>query len=135
MAAKKQNKVTERLGLEPMSRKPTLKEYAERRATLVRKIESGKLKGILLQRAKEYVASIDYRVKKKRGEPINPKASLTRRAKASIAKAKAQLNAGQMQLPNFLSQMNLVRIEEMVADRIVKSLLAEMRANLSKKVS
>ena len=135
MAAKKQNKVTERLGLEPMSRKPTLKEYAERRATLVRKIESGKLKGILLQRAKEYVASIDYRVKKKRGEPINPKASLTRRAKASIAKMKAQLDAGQMQLPNFLSQMNLVRIEEMVADRIVKSLLAEMRANLSKKVS
>lgn len=133
MAAKKKlNHVTERLGLTPMSRKPTFNEYAERRAVLVRKIESGKLKGILLQRAKEYVASLDFRVRKKRGEKAPTKAE--RKAEKSRAKAKAALDAGQMLLPNFVKSLDVPRIEELVAERVAQLIAAQLNAKLKKAV-
>lgn len=117
MKAKRKNQVTKRLGLKPMPRIPTIKAYEERRALLVKKLASGKLQGILKQRAHEYVYSIDFKLRKMRGQP-----SLRHRA----ANNNQQAARNQLALPGFLRGEQLVKFDEMIANRVEREVKRQL---------
>lgn len=100
----KKRNVSKQLGLKPMSGKATVKDYQERIKTLQRKIGSGNLRGILLQRAHEYIRSAQFRIRKMQGIQAR-----------SMDRTPA---AQQLSLPGMLSQLSIVRIEELIAEKL-----------------
>ncbi len=85
----------------------TAKSLFAEAAKVKKEIESGKLKGKKLQAAKYKYGNLMYRGRK--------------REKAVIAKLK-----NQPFLPEFLKQMDVVRIEEMVAQKVFDSIRAQI---------
>lgn len=119
---KRKNHVSKRLGLSPMPRVPSIKAYEERRALLVKKLASGKLQGILKQRAHEYVYSIDFRLRKMRGISSKP----------ARVKQRAQRDArNQLSLPGFLRGEQLVKFDEMIANRVAREVSRQLRSRES----
>lgn len=94
----------------------TKQELLKIAADLTKKIESGKLKGKALHKAKKRA----YWAKWRAGE-VGQRYVKGSNAKPRKSKAKA-FNKDQGILPGFLSQLNTVRIEELVAERMFNAL-------------
>jgi len=101
---KSQVAVLKKLGLKPMPKNATVADYEKRKEILRKKIASGKYRGHLLHRCHSYIWSADYRIRQ-----------LTGVGKIRGAK---KINLNQPMLPNFIKQLDMVRIEEMVAERL-----------------
>lgn len=84
----------------------TVKSMMDEAAAVKKKIDSGKLKGKALQSAKYRHANLLYRARKRQ-------------------KVQAAIPKGQGYLPSFLKQMDTVRIEELVAQKIFEQFQKE----------
>ncbi len=104
----KRIQVAKKLGLKPMPKGATISDWKARVAELQAKIKSGKYQGHLLRRCHTYINGANYQIRKLQG------------IKAS------KFNANQAMLPNFTKQLDVVRIEEMVAERLFTQLRAEL---------
>lgn len=146
-------KVAEKLKLKPLPAKPTLAAYRARRAELEKAVASGKVKGKLLQRAQEYIRATDFRIRKlqqadqmpsdaKRGlkptsiAPVIQKLATAAQEPVQNPKAKRagkKAHPDQMQLPGFLQGLDLVRIEELIAERIADEKMKLVHAALEER--
>jgi hypothetical protein len=87
-------------------------EMIAKATTLQKQIDKGQIKGkVTVRRAKKYINHLNWMVKQ-------PKTKL--KAKRSVKKN--SFNPDQGFLLNFLPQQSLVRIEELVADKMFKQL-------------
>lgn len=90
--------------------------YAKKAKELKTKLDSGKLKGKALENAKKYYYWASWKAKQ-------PKVKKTAKVTKGKPKNKqVRFDPKQGILPNFLSQLNTVRIEEMVAERIFQAI-------------
>jgi len=87
-----------------------LKEAAQ----IKKQIEAGEFKGKKLQSAKYKVAGLRYRANKK-------------------IKERGEIAAVQQTLPNFLGQVDMVRIEELVLKRVVDELARQALTEIKDK--
>ncbi len=134
-------KVAQKLNLKPLPAKPTLAAYRARRAELVKIVDSGKVKGKLLQRAQEYIRATDFRIRKiQNAKPTSIAPVIEKLATAAAAPVKnPKVRAGkkshpdQMQLPGFLQGLDLVRIEELIAEKIADEKMKLVHAALEER--
>lgn len=95
-------------------------------AKIEKQIKSGKITGKkTLKSAKYKMYNLRYRagqLDKKSKAASEPKAKAVKAVKTKKVKASKLSNPDQGILPNFLSQMNMVRIEELVADRVFQAI-------------
>ncbi|CAB4150004.1 hypothetical protein UFOVP558_58 [uncultured Caudovirales phage] len=106
-------------------------------AKIQKQLESGKLKGKAIQKAKYRMYNLRYRAgqkAKKANAASEPKGKITKAEikkigktvgptlAAASKKAMAKFNKDQGFLPGFLQQMNMVRIEELIADKIFNAI-------------
>lgn len=87
-------------------------ELLKKRNELEKKLK-GKLSKLTRRRAMKYINHIDYQLRQMKG--------LSAKAK----RRQEMLENGQMHLPNFLSQMSTVRIEELVAEKLAKMIFSK----------
>lgn len=99
---------SELLGLKTLGRKPTGRDYLERSKELEAKIKSGKLSASLERRAKSYYWQC-LRMARKMGA-LPPKS----------------FNPNQPMLPGMISQLDFVRIEELIAEKVARSISADI---------
>lgn len=92
------------------------KEVLLKRADDLReRLDNGKIKGnVQRRRAQKYIANLRWKARQKDLTTIRVKTK--------------RVTPGQGFLPSFLSQVNLVRIEELIADRIFKQIESELAA-------
>lgn len=90
-------------------------QYAREARSVKKVIDSGKLKGKSLNNAKSKYHYLDRRAKGIVYERPSKKSAAPRRKKHQVVK-------GQGFLPAFLNQMDVVKIEELVSERIFKAI-------------
>lgn len=91
-------------------------ELLKQSAKLLKDVESGKIRGTEKKfRARKKAAHLKWQAKQ---------VSSTKAKKTSKTKiAKREFDASQGFLPNFLKSMNMVRVEELVAEKLFRTLL------------
>lgn len=94
-------------------------------ADLTKKIDSGKLKGKALHKAKKRVYWAKWRAGKVGQQHVKGATSKPRKSKAK------PIIKEQGILPGFLSQLNTVRIEELVAERMFNALAENLKLSIS----
>ena len=128
--------------------KVTAKQLVERMRASQKAVDSGKLKGWPLQQAKNNVTSIRYRLKKlKSPKPVNvktkkssdpkiPLVTIKAKRKTKVAKSapKHQFVQEQGFIPGFLKMMNMVKIEEMVAQKLFNEIKAQLEGLTAREV-
>jgi hypothetical protein len=91
-----------------------------------KQIDSGKISGkATLKKAKYKMYNLRYRagqISKKSKAASEPKAKEVKAVKTKKVKASKLANPDQGILPGFLSQMNMVRIEELVAEKVFSAI-------------
>lgn len=102
--------------------------HLERIKTLKKRLATGKLSPKLAQRCEEYIRSSEFVLRK-----IDGKAPAAKPAKKSPKAAAPKIDFKQGILPNFLSQLNTVRIEEMVAERIFHAIATNIQGVVATK--
>lgn len=103
-----------------MAKVQAVREMMKEADQIKKKIDSGKLKGKALQAAKYRYYNLRYRANKK--------------VKAETSKRK-QLLSKQAFLPEFLSQMSMVRIEELVAEKVFNEVKKTLVVKTTRKAS
>lgn len=99
--------------------KRTAKSMNQEADQLSASLEAGKVKGAkAIQKAKYKIGNLRYRARKK--------------LKSLSDKSADSAKAGQLHLPGILSQLNMVRIEELVAERIAKTMRKQIRLQAEK---
>lgn len=112
----------------------TKKEVLDEMNVLQKQIESGKIKGKdKLYKARKKVAWLRWKAKKMangKGKVHSKDVMTIVRRKQPARFIQVQNNVEKLKeqsfLPNFLKQMNVVRIEEMVADKLFKEIKAQL---------
>lgn len=97
------------LGLKTLGRNPSGRDYIERSKELETKIKSGKLSAALEKRAKSYYWQC------------------LRMARKLHALPPKSFNPNQPMLPGMISQLDFVRIEELIAEKVASSLASEIK--------
>lgn len=93
-------------------------ELLKRAKKVKAKIDRGNLKGTALKKARGQYYNLNYRASKANMTEVHAR----RKPRISKRGRKHEFVPEQGFLPSFLSQQSLVRIEEMVANRIFESL-------------
>lgn len=107
--------VSKKLGLKKMPKGATIADWKARIAELQAKIKSGKYQGHLLRRCHTYINGARYQIRQLQG----------------VKTVKANINQGI--LPNFTKQLDVVRIEEMIAERLFAQLKNDLAIGTKKK--
>lgn len=110
---KRKNRLLARLGVDHLPPRPTVRDYEARIDLLTRKAKSGKYQGVLLRACHKYIGDMKWRIRKANGIPNQKK---------HAAKLAAQ---AQPSLPGFLNDLNVVRIEELVAQNLAKQIVLQ----------
>lgn len=113
--------VSKALKIKALNRPLTIKDNQDRITHLQKLIASGKLRGILLQRAHEYIRKCEYNIRQLKKKEPDTKAINQRLA--------------QMSLPSFVKQMDFVKFEELLAEKLAAQMMTEIRSQKKAKVS
>ncbi len=104
--------------------RPTTALRAEAKQ-IEKRLTSGKIKGPKsIERAKNRIHALRYHADRRDKNAVLKKSGARKPAKGH--------NPAQMQLPSFLGQMSVVKFEELVAKRVLKTLRSELEAELKK---
>jgi len=117
--------VSQKLGLEPMPKGASVSQrrrlYRERVEHLKRVLKRGHMSPKLTQRCEEYIRAFEYRIRQLDKRNADPAKVRDIRPVETKRKPLPQVER-QGVLPNFLSQLNNARVEELVAERIFQRL-------------
>lgn len=99
----KKHKVSKRLGIKAI-KNGSIQDY-KKRIDHLRKILGSRNppRGLMEQRAHEYIRMAEYKIRKLQGKP---------------KQRRSKIDTNQMALPGFLRQMDVVKFEELIANKV-----------------
>jgi hypothetical protein len=111
------------LNLERLGKNASKKDYQDRINLLNAKIESGKLSAVMRKRATDYRWMAEQKLESLKNVSVK---------KTKKIKGVKNFNTNQLNLPGFLKTLDLVRIEELIANKIVEKVQNKTKKSAKK---